>query len=41
MDRWVKEYMVRIDDELVDELREYVTKKEEEKKRQMEQTTFL
>ena len=40
-DRWVKENMVRINDELVDDLLEDFHKKEEEKKRSREMSTFL
>ena len=41
MDRWVKEHMVRINDELVDDLIEEFKKKEEERKREREQSNFL
>jgi hypothetical protein len=36
MDRWVKEHMVRINDELVDDLIEEYKRKEEEKKKERE-----
>ena len=39
MDRWVKENMVRLNDELVDDLREDFLKKQEEKKKNKD--TFL
>lgn len=41
MDRWVKENMVRINDELVDDLLEDFQRKEEEKKRKKEADSFL
>mgnify|MGYP000978732766 CR=1 FL=1 len=41
MDRWVKENMVRINDELVDDLLEDFKSKEEEKKRKLAQDSFL
>ena len=36
MDRWVKENMVRLNDELVDDLLEDFQRRQEEKKRQKE-----
>ena len=41
MDRWVKENMVRINDELVDDLLEDFQRKEEEKKRKKDADSFL
>ena len=40
-DRWVRENMVIINDELVDDLLEDFKKKEEKKKREREASTFL
>jgi len=41
MDRWVKENMVRINDELVDDLLEDFQKKQEIKKIERDSSTFL
>ena len=40
-DRWIRENMVIINDELVDDLLEDFKKKEEKKKREREASTFL